>query len=334
MIKRNNIFLIIRVFVAVVLLLLLYYSGRLDFSVFARINPTLLLLTFPFYLIAFLVGIHRWRMLLHGIKIPISLWDTTRLAMTGIWVSSVLPGGALFAGDVTRATFIASKNYSNQRAIAIMSVLMDRLLGMFAIFVIAAVALLMSTQLLMKSVWLQLIAVILISLIITFLVVIALAFSQRTHNWIISLRFIKKIPGYNLFMKVFEAFYAFRKHPKILLRCHLISYIGHGAMILAIYILSIGLGIRLDSVSEYFFAIPVGLISSMLPISGPAGIGVGNVGFDVTFRLVNSNYGAELAILWQATFIIASQLGLVFFLIGRKKQDVFESPATGNIKEI
>ena len=103
-----------------------------------------------------------------------------------------------------------------------------------------------------------------------------------------------------------------------MIKAHLVSYLGHGSMIFAIFTLAQGIGIQL-SFSEYLFAISIGIISAMIPVSGPVGVGAGNVGFAASFAFVSSNYGAELALLWQATFILASQIGLPFFLIGRRR---------------
>lgn len=314
---KHGFFILVRFSVAALLLFILHYSGHLDFGVFAQISPTVLLVTLPFYLIAFLVAIYRWWLLVRGMEISGSLWNVTRLTMTGLWVSSVFPGGSVFAGDAARATLLGRENPGTYTVSAV-SVLMDRVLGMFAILMIAIVALLVNPSLVMKSLWLQLLTMTLVLTMIVPLSIVILAFSQRTYNWVLCSRLIKQIPGRSLLLKIMESFYLFRKCPKVLVKGHLISYIGHGSMICAIYILSTAVGITLDSIPEYLFAISVGIISSMFPISGPVGIGVGNVGFAVAFHLVNSDHGAELAILWQVTFILASQLGLLFFLVGRK----------------
>lgn len=324
MIKRI-VFLSIRISVAVILMLLLFFSGRLRLNVFSHVNFMALIATLPFYLLAFVAGIYRWWCLVEAAKLPMSWWDTTRLTMTGIWVSSVIPGGSIFAGDAARTALFAAEN-SSRRIIALISVFIDRLLGLFAIFIIAAIALLVNFSLLMENTWLQLIGLIFILVIIILLATVIIALSKKPHDIISSLRILKRIPGHKLFLTVLDAFYFFRNHGVVLIKAHLVSYIGHGSMIFAIFILAQGIGIQLHSFSEYLFAISVGIISATIPISGPAGVGAGNVGFALSFALVNSNYGAELALLLQVTLILASQLGLPFFLIGRRR--CISSPTT------
>jgi hypothetical protein len=84
---------------------------------------------------------------------------------------------------------------------------------------------------------------------------------------------------------------------------------------------------------DYLFAISIGLISATIPISGPAGIGTGNVGFAASFALVNLNHGAEIALLWQVSYILVCQIGLFFFLTGKKRREPrFPSDASSILK--
>lgn len=315
--NKRVVLLSIRIGITILLLLVLLLSGWLDFGVFSRVTLRSLMAPLPFYILAFLAGIYRWRCLVRAAKIPISLWDITRLTMTGIWVSSVIPGGSIFAGDAARTVLFAAEN-SSRRTATLISVLLDRLLGMLAIFIIAATALFLNFSVLMKNPWLQMIGLVLIASITLLLVIALIALSKKAYDFLTSSQVIRRIPGHGLFLKVLDAFYLFQNHRSAIIKAHLVSYLGHGSMIFAILILAHGIGIQLNF-SEYLFAISIGIISAMIPVSGPAGVGAGNVGFAASFALVSSNYGAELALLWQATFILASQIGLPFFLIGRRK---------------
>lgn len=307
----------IRIGIAVLLLLLLLLSGWLDFDIFSRVTLMSLMAPLPFYILAFLAGIYRWRCLVQAAKIPISLWDITRLTMTGIWVSSVIPGGSIFAGDAARTSLFAAEN-SSRRTSALISVFFDRLLGMLAILVIAAVALLLNVSPLIRNPWLQSIGLILISLITLSFVVALIALSRKAYDFLTSSQVIRRIPGHGLFLKVISAFHLFQNRKSAIIRAHLVSYLGHGSMIFAIFILAKRIGIQFNNFSEYVFAISIGIVSAMIPVSGPAGIGAGNVGFAASFALLGSNYGAELALLWQATLVLTCQIGLPFFLIGRR----------------
>lgn len=317
-VNRPFVRVLMRIGIATLLLLVLRLSGLLDLNKLLRVPVFLFMAPLPFYIFGFFAAIYRWRCLLRAAGIPISTWDITRLTLTGIWVSSVIPGGSIFAGDAARTALFAVEN-STGRMIALVSVFLDRVLGMLAIFVIAAAALFLDVSMLRKNLWLQMIGIILVSLIAVFFGIALATLSRTVYNFLTTVRAVKKVPGHQLFLKVLEAFHLFQNHWGGMLKAHFVSYLGHGSMIFAILILAQGIGIQLNSFSEYLFAISVGIISAMIPVSGPAGVGAGNVGFAASFALVSSNYGAELALLWQATFILASQVGLPFFLLGRRR---------------
>ena len=235
------------------------------------------------------------------------------------------------AGDAARAAVFTIEN-PKQAGIALSSVFIDRLLGLLAIFGIAGFALLTNISLLAQHVWLRLIGVLLVIMTLIGLAVIAALASRRRRNAVEWAEMLGKLPFHNLWMKLMNGFRAFRGRPGVLAKGFLISCLGHTSMILAIYILAERIGIQLDGASAYVFAISVGIIAAMIPVSGPAGIGVGNAGFAVTFGLVGSNDGAELAVIWQVTFIVASQIGLLFFLIGRRRE-ALSAPSVSGMTE-
>lgn len=317
-INNKRIISLIRFSLAIVILFILFYTKRLDYRCFGQINLNIILAPLTFYLISFFIGIYRWWFLIRSMGLSFSLWDVARLAMTGIWFSSVLPGGSIAAGDIARAAFFTIENPKLAGA-ALSSVFMDRLLGLFAIISIAGFALVTNPKLVMSNVWLQAIGISLI--IITFIasMLIIVLTSKRLTRKIDSINIIKKLPFQDIIVSILKSFRAYSDCPRTLMKGFLISCLGHMSMILAIYIIAIYLGIYLPSLSAYLFAISIGITASMIPISGPAGIGVGNVAFALTFNLVNSDRGAELAIFWQITFILASQIGLPFFLIGKRE---------------
>lgn len=332
MMNKRTLLLSIRIGLALLLLLALFLLGWLDFDVFSRITLKSLMAPLPFYILAFLAGIYRWRCLVRAAKIPISLWDITRLTMTGIWVSSVIPGGSILAGDVARTALFAVES-SSRRTTALISVFLDRLVGMLAIFLIAVAALLLNISMLAENPWLQMIGLVLISLITLFLVIALTALSSKAYDFLTSSQVLRRIPGYKLFLKFLDAFHLFQNSHSAIIKAHLASYFGHGSMIFAILILAKQIGIQLNSPSEYVFAISIGIVSAMIPVSGPAGLGTGNVGFAASFALLGSNDGAALALLWQATLVLACQSGLPFFLMGRRTSTLLPHKNSTGVKK-
>jgi len=316
---KQFLFLVLRFGLAVVLLGILYKTGRLDLGVVSKVRITTLLSTLPLYFLSFIAGIWRWQYLVRAVNLPISLYDTTRMTMIGIWFSSVMPGGSVIGGDAARIAYIA-KQCPNRRTDAAVSVMIDRALGLMSILVIALLSVMLNEQIFLQNRWVKVIFFILFAGLFGLLILLLVSQSEPIRQRLEYLPWVRKIPGSRVIFNALAAFHDYRECRSALLKGHLVSYIGHGAMIIAIMLLARELDIHLG-IKEYLFAISVGLITAMIPISGPAGVGAGNVGFSATFSLLNAGYGAELAILWQASFILASQVGVVFFLLEiRNKQ--------------
>lgn len=220
------------------------------------------------------------------------------------------------SGDAARAGFFAAEN-SDRRKDAFVSIIVDRILGMLAIFIIAFLSLSANFSLVSGNGWLQVILAIITGVLVCSFIFIFMSLSERVENSLKTSRIVTTVPGHTIFLKFFKIFAVFRNQKKALLKGHLVSYVGHGSMIVGIYTLSQIISSNADNVFEVLFAISVGIISSMVPIAGPVGTGTGNVGFDLSFQLINANYGAELAVMWQITFLLASQLGLIFFILGK-----------------
>jgi hypothetical protein len=80
----------------------------------------------------------RWRLLLRTGQINISRWEALRLTFLGQFFNTVVPGTV--GGDLVKAYYV-SKHTPNKAA-ALVSVIMDRVLGLVALTVLAGVVLL------------------------------------------------------------------------------------------------------------------------------------------------------------------------------------------------
>lgn len=317
--RRQRLLLLGRLALAALILILLYGSGRLDLRRVFDVRIAAILISLPLYVISFLMGAYRWWYLVRAVGFPVPFWDIVRLTMTGVWLSSVLPGGSIAAGDAARATMLTLEN-RDRASIALASVFMDRLLGLFAIVGIAGVSLLMNHHAVTQIAWLRWVSTVLVGSVLVAGAGVAVVTSEKISHVFESLAVLRKMPLRGSFLRLLDGFRVFRDRPKALLMGFFVSCIGQASMVLAIYLLAVQSGVLLADTSAYVSAISIGIIAAMIPISGPAGIGTGNAGFAVTFALAGSSRGAELAALWQVTFVLASQVGLPFFLSSRREK--------------
>ena len=79
----------------------------------------------------------RWRMLVTGIGLPFRVRDAFRLGLLGEACNLFGPGSA--GGDLLKAVWLA-KDYPGRRASAAATVLLDRVLGLWSLFAVGALA--------------------------------------------------------------------------------------------------------------------------------------------------------------------------------------------------
>jgi glycosyltransferase 2 family protein len=79
----------------------------------------------------------RWRMLVVGIGLPFRVRDAFRLGLLGEACNLMGPGST--GGDLLKAVWLA-KDYPGRRASAAATVLLDRVLGLWSLFVVGALA--------------------------------------------------------------------------------------------------------------------------------------------------------------------------------------------------
>lgn len=127
-----------RILAGLALLAALFYFRLIDFDALrkALAHPWLLvfaalagLSTIPF------AGL-RWHILLRSQGLVLHLWDTIRIVAMGAFFATFLPGSA--GGDLVRGYYIYQASHG-RRTSALLSIFIDRLIGVFA-FVLFGVA--------------------------------------------------------------------------------------------------------------------------------------------------------------------------------------------------
>ena len=113
------------------------YNAVSAFSSFDyRIIIPVILITFITNAIAGL----RWKSLAETIEIPLTALKAFSLTMQGLFFSLVIPGGSI-GGDVAKMAAITGHVKKGSRTEGIFSIVMDRIVGMIALFALALILL-------------------------------------------------------------------------------------------------------------------------------------------------------------------------------------------------
>lgn len=91
----------------------------------------------------------RWRYLAKILGFGLSFFEAVSLTMQGIFFSSVIPGGAI-GGDVVKIGIISKRSPKGVRTEGAFTILMDRVIGMIALFSLALISVVINLPLLLE----------------------------------------------------------------------------------------------------------------------------------------------------------------------------------------
>jgi glycosyltransferase 2 family protein len=118
--------------------LLWFITTRVPFhdalSVAASLDPAIVVVAIALYLLAHAVNAAKLVVFLPGL----SLWQSWRFTMIGVLYGTVLPGQ--LAGDAVKAVRLARVQGSGDEAAAVAAVAVDKIVGLFALFLVMAFA--------------------------------------------------------------------------------------------------------------------------------------------------------------------------------------------------
>ena len=120
--------------------LLWWVMRDLKFSELSRLSLSGFLFSFCGALVCvctqiFLTAL-RWRLLLAGQGIPLTVFRAVSLTFQGQMFSLFMPGGAV-GGDVLKAAFLTRETQNGRKLEGVTTILLDRVIGMMALFLLS-----------------------------------------------------------------------------------------------------------------------------------------------------------------------------------------------------
>lgn len=264
----------------------------------------------------------RWRLLLAAQGIHISPTRAIRLTWVGLFFNNVSLG--LTGGDVVKA-YYASRE-TDKRTEAVLTVLIDRVLGIYTMLLLAAVmcVFIMGRPGLGQLAW-SVIAVAIVAVLGTLV-----AFSWKFRLLLKVRTLLQKLPGSSHLLRIDRAVFLYRDHPGTLLAGVALSLASQASMFFGMFLLSRSMGIDVPMV--YFFIFPpIVTILSSLPIN-VGGWGVGEWLYAQFFALVavGASPAISLSILYRLTqSVLVSLPGAFMMPASRPSAEVMQAELEG-----
>jgi len=297
------------------------HSGRLNVKAIygAKDRLDLIVLSFLIMLVAILVTFYRWKLLLKGQNIMLSNKEIISLGFIGIFFTSVMPGAV--GGDIIKSVYIAKK-VKGRTVSSVLTVLLDRIIGLAALIMICSVGLLINLKTVLHNTELTSLGTIIFISMLATIIMTFFGLSRRVRSNVFFNKLINKLPLSGFINKGYDSFHAYRDNHKYLTYSLLLSFVNHALNITIFYLIALALGFDQLGIFAYFFIVPLGLITMAIPLT-PAGIGVGQAAFLKLFEWamgIKTTVGADAITVWQVLFILVSLVGAVFYISYRREE--------------
>lgn len=313
--KVKNLFLqALKVLFSVSLIVWLIQSGKLDFKALRPLlNSAAILSCLGCAGLALALAAERWRRFMIAQEIHLSFWITFKLTLIGTFFNFAMPGGV--GGDLVKGYYII-RTSPNARIKAAITVLMDRLSGLFVLLLMTIVMMISRWDLIQTKPALISIFWFLLAFLVAFCFGWAAVFSRRIYKT----RWLHKIfgllPVRLKVLHLYEALADYRHHKLSFFSTFCLSLLSQIASIFFFILAGRALGFHDIPLSIYFFVIPIGFMIQAIPIS-PAGVGVGQAALLFLFHAAISQ-GSEVGPLtmtaYQVSLFIYGIFGALFYL--------------------
>lgn len=213
-------------------------------------------------------GTERWRVLLRVQNIHIPRKRIYELFMIGLFFNLFLPGGT--GGDLIKIFYTMREASKKKKAAALLSVVIDRIIGLLALFIMALIFGVIGWKTLTKTTESITLLGALLVIMIASLVLIIPAMIVSRMGWINKLP--PKLPMRERIIELVNAFDLYGRSTTSTINAFLLSFISHSFMILSVYCAARAFTDKLG-VFDAFLVVPIIITISALPLS-IAGLGV------------------------------------------------------------
>jgi glycosyltransferase 2 family protein len=318
--------------IALLLLAYLFYSNRQGLADLAARpkNWFYLVVAFVLATAAMMLTFYRWYLLVWAQDFPFTVRDAMRLGYVGYLFGYVAPGAA--GGDVFKAGMIATEQTS-RRTVAAATVLLDRILGVLALFMVGAFAMFFQDRRLLQNADVRMCLVLLwlgtIGGIVGLVVMLHPAFPRsRIFQRLIAIPKVGHVIG-----SLVNAVLLYQQRRTIVVLTVLISIVGHFGTLSSFYFcgLAINAGGAVPGYWTQLLLIPIAeLFAFVFP--SPGGIGALEWGiascYGVAFQALGNGQitveqahaaGFEAALANRVATVLIVAIGAGYYLMARSE---------------
>lgn len=282
------------------------------------VNIPYLLLGLFFNFVATVITIVRWRALVQALDVKLPMRDALKIGFIG-FMFNLSPVG-IVGGDAVKVVLLARKNkVPADRATA--SVVVDRVFGLYAMFVLGLIVLFGTGFYANPSPTARLAThgLVILAILTTIFLSVVVAPASKNH-W--RERLAAKIPFIGGVMrKVTAAMLVYRNKKKILFLSFLATFFVHSFFAVSLFFFAKALFGPAPSLIDHFILYCVGNVGSIIPLSaGPFEYFLDELYplFDIVGRTAfEKGHGMAIGVAYRLATVIVALVGVAYYLMSR-----------------
>jgi uncharacterized membrane protein YbhN (UPF0104 family) len=320
----------VKLLIAAALIYWLIASGRLSFKelrIFID-RPSVLAINVTIWVVCYvLLGTLRWFLLLRGLSVKASFLPTVRLQMIGFFFNTVMPGAV--SGDVIKAVYVIREQKERGKTRAMLTILLDRIVGLVGLFVVAGVALIFGSGDLWTNPTLTKLAYFVWAVLAAVAVGLSVVFFPFKEGRDPFLKILSApLPGLGVVRQVYEALRSYRGRPAVLGAALGITIVIHCAGLCFAWYLTLLISGAAADPATFVVIYSTGLLVTAIPLA-PGGLGIGHIAFDRLFHMAGLNNGANVFNVMILGQLSLHLLGVIPYLAYRRRGE----PAATDVME-
>ncbi len=258
----------------------------------------------------------RWWMLVRALGMDFRLRDAVRLGFVGYLFNFVSLGSV--GGDLFKAVFIA-REQPGRRAEAVASVVIDRIIGLYGLFVVAAAAVLWEGCYASDVRDIRILSqIVLLGFGVGGVGILLMLIPGFTHGKLSHT--ITRLPRVgHLFGRLLGAIRLFRQKLGTVAAALAISILVHSGTTLGFYLIAGGLSLPSPTLAQHFLVVPLTLLANAVPLP-MGGLGAGEFALDALYQhtaQIAEGSGLIVSLGYRVITILVAATGVVYYLANR-----------------
>ena len=276
---------------------------------------------FALALAAVCITFTRWYLLVRALDLKFRLSDAFRLGFLGYLLNFVAPSSV--GGDLFKAIFIA-REQKGRRAEAVATVVVDRIIGLYALVLVTSIAIL-CVQLPSDKPAIQAICnMTLVAALIGGIGIGLLLFAPGLTNSLA--RLFQRVPKVGeIIHRIVAAIAMYRAKPMVITAIGLMSLVSHSMFAISIFLIATALyGGAIPTLPEHFIIGPLSMVAGAIPLA-PGGLGIFESAMMELYthvpvgQTIAAGMGISIAIVFRLITIAIAGVGGLYYLASRRE---------------